>query len=145
MVRRCSKDNAAALLLLIVVAIIAYAIQGAEILNDAVGTPVLIGAPIAVLVIWILVRALNRSARRAALLARYGDKDVVEQIMRREFWQGQTSEQLTDSLGPPVEMDEHVLRKCVRRTWKHHQTGQNRFRLRITLENDIVTGWDRKP
>jgi hypothetical protein len=141
---RRSKDNGAVLLLLIIVAIIAYASQAVEKLNDAVGTPVLIGVLIAIVVIWILVRALNRSGRRAALLARYGDKDVVEQIMRHEFWQGQTSEQLMDSLGPPVEMDENVLRKCVRRTWKYHKTGQNRFALRITLENDIVTGWDKK-
>lgn len=144
MFRRRSKDNATGFLLLIIVGVVVYAAQGAEKLNDAVGAPVLIGASIAIFVILILVRVIRRNARRAELLGKYGDKDIVNQIMRRMIWQGQTSEQLMDSLGPPVERDEKLLRKCVRRTWKYHQTGQNRFKLRITLENDIVIGWDQK-
>ena len=143
MVRRRSK-NAAVLPLLIVIAIIAWAIQGAKKVDEVVGAPMLIGVPLAILVIWILARVINRRAWRAELLAKYGDKGVVNQIMRRGIWQGQTSEQLIDSLGPPVAMDENVLRKCVRRTWKYHQTGLNRFALRITLENDVVIGWDKK-
>jgi hypothetical protein len=144
MVRRRSKDNAAAVGLIIIVAIGAYVIQGAEKLNDAIGTPVLIGIPIAILVIWILARIINTRARRAELLKKYGDKEVVDRIMRRSFWQGQTAEQLMDSLGPPVDTDEKLLRKSLRRTWKYHQTGQNRYALRITLENDVVIGWDKK-
>lgn len=31
-----------------------------------------------------------------------------------------------------------------REIWKYGQTGHNRYGLRITLDDEVVTGWDRK-
>ncbi len=82
--------------------------------------------------------------RRKTLLAKYGDQAIVDMIMRRTMWQGQTEEQLIDSLGRPVDVDQKVLKTKTKEIWKYNRTGRNRFGLRITLENGVVVGWDKK-
>lgn len=83
-------------------------------------------------------------ARHAALTTKYSDKKIVDDIMRGAYWQGQTAEQLLDSLGQPADIDEKVLKTRKREIWKYHQLSANRFGLRITVENDVVAGWDEK-
>jgi len=103
---------------------------------------------VAVVIVWASISShltkKRREARRAALLAKYDDPKLVEMIMRRMFWQGQTQEQLLDSLGRPADIDEKVLKTKTKEIWKYNQTGKNRFGLRITIENGLVVGWDQK-
>jgi cbb3-type cytochrome oxidase subunit 3 len=68
-------------------------------------------------------------ARRASLTAKYSDEKLVDAIMRGSYWQGQTAEQLLDSLGAPVDVDEKVLKTKKREIWKYHQLTANRFGL----------------
>lgn len=82
--------------------------------------------------------------RRAALLAKYHDPQIVDKIMRHVFWQGQSQEQLLDSLGRPADIDQKVMKTKVKETWKYNPMGSNRFGLRITIENSVVVGWDQK-
>lgn len=82
--------------------------------------------------------------RRAALLAKYHDPQIVDMIIRHMFWQGQGQEQLLDSLGRPADIDQKVMKTKVKEIWKYNQTGANRFGLRITIENNVVIGWDQK-
>jgi len=99
---------------------------------------------IAVVVLWIITRAYLNKKRREGLLTKYGDPKIVEMIMRRMFWEGQTQEQLLDSLGKPADVDQKVLKSKVKGTWKYNQRGRNRFGLRITVEDGFVVGWDKK-
>ncbi len=82
--------------------------------------------------------------RRAALLAKYHDPQIVDKIMRHVFWQGQSQEQLLDSLGRPADIDQKVMKTKVKEIWKYNPMGSNRFGLRITIENSVVVGWDQK-
>ena len=82
--------------------------------------------------------------RRAALLAKYSDPKIVDKIMRHVFWQGQSQEQLLDSLGRPADVDQKVMKTKVKEIWKYNPMGSNRFGLRITIENNVVIGWDQK-
>lgn len=83
--------------------------------------------------------------RRIELLTKYlGDIEAVDNIMNQRVWEGQTAEQLVDSLGRPVEVDEKVLKTKTKEIWKYNQTGKGRFALRVTLENNEVTGWEKK-
>ena len=59
--------------------------------------------------------------RRAALLAKYHDAKIVDMIMRHMFWQGQSQEQLLDSLGRPADIDQKVLKTKVKEIWKYNQ------------------------
>lgn len=93
-------------------------------------------------IVWY--KSAQAKARRAALLVKYGDPEIVDRIMKGKYWQGQTVEQLRDSLGPPVDTDQKVTKTKTREIWKYHKTGTNRFGLRVTVENGAVSGWDEK-
>ncbi|MCA9405350.1 MAG: DUF2845 domain-containing protein [Candidatus Omnitrophica bacterium] len=93
-------------------------------------------------VIWI--RAEEKKSRRKMLLNKYQDNQLVEKIMTRSFWVGQTEEQLMDSLGKPSAIDNKLLKTKKKEVWKYSPQGANRYGLRITLENDEVVGWDQK-
>jgi hypothetical protein len=97
-----------------------------------------------VLIAWVLYSIHAAKVRRQQLMQKYGDAKIVDKIMKRMFWQGQTSEQLLDSLGQPLDTDQRVLKTKIKETWKYNNTGKNRFGLRITLENNVVVGWDQK-
>ncbi|WP_454709320.1 DUF2845 domain-containing protein [Delftia acidovorans] len=90
-----------------------------------------------------LAHVLNEK-KRARLMEKYGDADIVERIMKKMFWQGQTEEQLCDSLGSPVDIDSKVMKTRHRQVWKYQPSGQNRYRLRITVDDGYVVGWDHK-
>jgi len=77
-------------------------------------------------------------------MEKYQDDEIVQSIMNRSFWQGQTSEQLRDSLGNPVDIDEKILKTKKKEIWKYNPQGGNRFGLRITLDDDVVIGWEQK-
>jgi hypothetical protein len=147
--RQSNVDGLKALVIITLVGWPLYA-SGQSEQDNSDGLKLLAGvAAVVVVVVWYRVarareRARRVEARRAALLEKYGDKDIVERIMKGELWQRQTSEQVYDSLGPPVDIDEILLRKNMRRTWKYHPTGRHRFALRVILDNDIVIGWDKK-
>jgi hypothetical protein len=52
-----------------------------------------------------------------------------------------SSEQLIDSWGNPVGIDHDVYKTTTKETWKYGQTGKNRFKDRVYLENGTVVGW----
>ena len=64
--------------------------------------------------------------------------------MNSEFWVGQTAQQLRESIGDPVDIDQKVLKTKKKEVWKYFPQGKRRYGLRITLENDEVVGWDEK-
>lgn len=92
----------------------------------------------------IVIAQMMRAARRAELMKKYNDAALVDRLMRRMFWEGQTQEQLIDSIGRPVQIDQKVLKSKTREIWKYNQTSKRRFGLRVTVEDGIVVGWDQK-
>jgi membrane protein implicated in regulation of membrane protease activity len=105
---------------------------------------------VSLVVVYITIARANEeqkrqreSERRADLVARFGE-DTAARILAGEMWLAQTAEQLRESLGEPVDVDQKVMKTKTREVWKYDQTGANRFNLRVTLENGLVTEWDRK-
>lgn len=86
----------------------------------------------------------RRAVRRKRLMEKYGDAALVEKLMSGMFWEGMPAEQLVDSLGSPIEVDNKVMKSRRREIWKYNQVSKRRFALRITLDNDMVVGWDKK-
>jgi hypothetical protein len=87
---------------------------------------------------------MRNEARRKRLMAKYGDAEIVDMLMKKMIWQGMSAEQLSDALGPPAATDRKVYKAKTRETYKYDQNGKNRFRRRITVENGVVVGWDMK-
>jgi hypothetical protein len=104
----------------------------------------LVAAVIGGTVLRASIRRKRENARRDFIYSKYGKSQLAEDIIARRFWTGQTAEQLRDSLGPAVDVDQKVLKTKVKEVWKYAQRGTNRFALRITLDDGIVVGWDEK-
>ena len=85
-----------------------------------------------------------RTARRAILLEKYGDQDIVNRIMEEEVWQGMSREQLIDSRGLPADIDTDVNAKRTRQIYKYDQSGADRFRRRVTLDDGVVVGFQER-
>jgi hypothetical protein len=83
-------------------------------------------------------------ARERRLLAKYVDPELVRKLVLKQTWVGQTSEQLVDSVGRPEDVDQKVLKTKKKEVWKYGHKGGGRYAYRITLDNDVVVGWDEK-
>lgn len=127
-----------------VVVVLAFVVWLARKMSDSVG----FGTPIAILVFLVAGFAwlkYNQKQKRIAYLRdKYGDEAIVQRILERIPWQGQTAEQLRDSVGSPVSIDNKVMATRKREVWKYKPSGRNRYALRITLDDDVVIGWDQK-
>ena len=141
MTRRSSKVEGTLLGMLLVIGLPLYLVNKAV---DSVGWSVLIGAVIALVVITLWLKYNKKQRRLAYLRDKYQDEGIVQNIYVGYFWQGQTAEQLKDSLGPPAAVDNKLLKTKTREVWKYQPTGRNRYALRVTVEDGYVTGWDKK-
>lgn len=79
--------------------------------------------------------------RRRQLIDRYGDPEIARCLMKGILWQGETAEQVRESLGEPADIDEKVLKTKTKEVWKYRPTARNGFGLKITLDDGVVTGW----
>lgn len=141
MTRRSSKSEGFLVLVLLVIGLPVYV---ASKIIESVGWIVPIVFILGVIALYFWHQHKKAKNRLLYLQGKYKDEEVVRKILGRYFWQGQTQEQLIDSIGRPVAVDSKVLRSSVREVWKYNQTGKNRYNLRVTLENGRVTGWDNK-
>lgn len=84
------------------------------------------------------------SQRKYMLMERYGNEELVDNILNQVIWVGETDEQLRESLGEPEDIDQKVLKTKKKEVWKYGHKGGNRYKFRITLDNDVIVGWDEK-
>ena len=89
-------------------------------------------------------RAQKAQRDRERIYEKYGRTEIAENILNKILWVGETTEQLIDSLGSPQDTDEKVLKTKKKETWKYYHKGANRYGLRITIENNVIVGWDEK-
>lgn len=83
--------------------------------------------------------------KRDLLMQKYNDhEELVDLIMNKQFTQGMPAEALKDSIGEPVAVDRKVLKTKVKEVWKYEPAGAGRFNLKISLDDDVVTGWEKK-
>ena len=99
---------------------------------------------VGLIVATVLYKRKKHNDRVWYLTEKYNDQAIVDRIIAGYFWQGQTEEQLIDSIGHPLSKDSKVLKSVVRQVWKYNQLGKNRYGLRVTVENGFVVGWDNK-
>ena len=99
---------------------------------------------VAIVAIMVAFNSYKKKKKRERLMQKYGDEALVNKLMQNMFWVGQSEEQLLDSLGKPLGIDQKVLKSKTKEIWKYNETGKNRYALKITIENGEVVGWDKK-
>ena len=132
---------------IVIVGIVGAIILGFTKFIEAIGPIGIILIITSIILIILIVMKNRKKAKRQRielLKNKYNDDKIVEMIMEKTIWQGQTLEQLEDSLGRPVDIDTKVLKTKTKEIWKYDHRGGNRYGLRITLENGEVVGWDQK-
>jgi len=108
-----------------------------------------IAAILILVVFFLLIKLIKRRNRlrelegyEQFLLDKYKNSSVVERILNSEYWVGQTTRQLEDSLGIPDGIDRQILK--TKETWKYGKIRKGQFQLRINIENEKVVGWKDK-
>lgn len=100
---------------------------------------------VAVAVLWFAAFALAKRSRYSRLLRKYGgDEKLVDALVTGTIWQGMTAEQLRDSWGDPVSIEEKVMKTKIKQVFKYKQVTKTRFRDKVTLEDGVIVGWDQK-
>lgn len=110
-----------------------------------------ITAVTALIIIAVLIYRWNAKRKKqkhnewmAYLHSKYQDDEIVELIADGKFWTGQTAEQLEDSIGEPDKVDRKVMKTKTKETWKYNLIRAGQYQLKVTLENEVVVGWDNK-
>ena len=85
----------------------------------------------------------NEDAHRTLITQRY-DPETAQRILSHQIWQGMTAEQLMDSAGMAEAVDTIVTKRTRKEVWKYDQVTATRFDTRITLEDGVVVGWQKK-
>jgi len=103
-------------------------------------------AGIVIAIIWVKKWSEHRQYedRRQHLMSLYNDEEIVDNIIEKTIWNGETEDQVRQSLGDPESVDQSVLKGKKSEVWKYYQYAKGRFHLRVTLENDLVVGWEKK-
>jgi hypothetical protein len=110
-------------------------------MSDSTLLLTIVGIVVALIIAWNVAAA---AARRSRIYQKYGRTEIAERIIKKTVWVGETAEQLRDSLGAPLDIDEKVLKTKRKEIWKYVRKGKNRYGLKFTVENGAVVGWDEK-
>ena len=129
---------------IVILVILVLVIGGIGTLIESIGLETLFTLLAIVIAAFFTARYLTNKAKRKLLMNKYRDKELVDAIMKKTAWVGQTAEQLIDSFGKPQDIDQKVLKTKKKEIWKYQHKGGNRYGLRVILENDIVAGWEEK-
>lgn len=58
--------------------------------------------------------------------------------------QGQSKSSLIEDFGWPDKIDVRAMKTKRKEVLKYFPAGANRYKLKVTIEDGIVTGWERK-
>ncbi len=93
---------------------------------------------------YVAARILLVRWKRARLMRKFDDAQMVDTIMEGRIARGMTLEMVLAVWGEPADLDETVLKTKTKHEMKYDQKGKNRFGTRVYLENGIVVGWETK-
>lgn len=110
-----------------------------------VGLLPLIIVIVACILAFLLFMSIKKKKRLKYLEQKYVNKIKVEKIINREIWQGETAEQLVDSIGNPDVVDDKLLKTHKKVVWKYRHRGSKRYKLIVNLEKGLVVNWEGIP
>ena len=90
------------------------------------------------------IQRLMTTDAKTVIKANDQDKEVENRISEQPYWVGQSLEQLIEPLGKPNSIDSNVLKSSSKEVWKDKKQSDNRYSLRIVIENQCVVGFDHK-
>jgi len=145
MARRIRRKNTKqTLIATAVVSLLGFIVAGAVKFFQTLGFVLPALAAAGLIGLYFAYKVYSNHRQLRLLREKYQDEEVARKIFSGFFWQGQTAEQLRDALGDPADIDSKLLKTKKKEVWKYGHRGGARYDLRITLDDDVVTGWDQK-
>ncbi|MGE8500062.1 MAG: hypothetical protein ACN6O6_21380 [Pseudomonas sp.] len=141
MAKMSAKDQSTLLVLGVVVGVPVLIFQK---ISEAGAWPVIIGALVIGVAAYLVGKHRKKANRITYLRKKYSSESTVQAILKGSIWDGMSQEQLVDSIGQPAGIDQKYLKTKTREVWKYYPQGKNRYRLRVTLDDGEVNGWDSK-
>jgi flagellar biosynthesis component FlhA len=83
---------------------------------------------------------LKQEAYVKDLISRFGKNDA-DRILNHQIWKGMTTAMLVESKGYPGYIQEIQLKTKYKEIWSYDKIGKGKFRISVTIENSIVTGY----
>ena len=65
----------------------------------------------------------------------------LDDMLAKVIWAGEQSQQVRASLGAPHAVETLARKTKSKEIWKYGHEGSNRYRLRITLDDNLVSSW----
>jgi hypothetical protein len=84
-----------------------------------------------------ILRLIAKENRQKYLLKKYGDKDIVDAIVKKNIRLGMTKSMVEDSWGSPVDFEESVSTRKKTEILKYNKVGK-RYKSKIFLSDGIV-------
>lgn len=84
-----------------------------------------------------LLPSVDFEQRRTELIQRYIDQDIVEWILNRELWLGESAEMVEESFGEP----ENVKQTSSGDIWSYLRKHSGHYGLEILLKDGKVSSW----
>lgn len=98
---------------------------------------VITGVVVGILVLrWFVARLI----RKARLMKKYQNEDVVRKIMSKTLWVGATKEMVRDSWGRPGD----VKQGSHKSEWCYGSTGKGRWRHRVQFKGTVVVSYTER-
>jgi len=87
-----------------------------------------------------------RQEKKDALLKQFNDTQLVDRIMDKTLVLGDTIPIVEAMFGKPNDIEKKVSKTKTKEIWKYQKYGDrsNSYSLKITIENNKVTGWEDK-
>jgi len=87
-----------------------------------------------------------RQEKKDALLKQFNDTQLVDRIMDKTLVLGDTTSIVEAMFGKPNDIEKKVSKTKIKEIWKYQKYGDrsNSYSLKITIENNKVTGWEDK-
>jgi len=111
---------------------------------------VVLGAAVVILLFILSSRAKRerlareREVRQNMLLAKYGDTQIVNDILNGSIRQGMTMDMVLEAWGKPAAIDHKVYRTKTKDVLKYGPGPRRSFASRVTVEDGIVVGWEQR-
>lgn len=120
---------------------------------------IIIGVIFSFILIKVMIDAADAERERAEILAeqmrlieeyqrrvdylreKYKDESIVQDILDKRPWVGETYEQFLDSFGEADHVQYIRLKNKSREVWHYERIGKGKYKRSYTLDDDVLCAW----
>lgn len=99
---------------------------------------------ISIIIGMCILTTIFQNIKRNELTKKYRNPQIVNNIMLKIIWLGETKEQLIDSFGKPANIKREIHKEYIKETYYYEEYRRNCYRIKIVLKNNKIISWQEK-